>query len=230
FVWEASFPARATEHAFVPRLWATRRIGFLLDQIRLNGESAELRDEVTALARQFGIVTPYTAYLVLEDEARRGVPVGLRTIQAPEGDARGRAAAAEMYREVRETKSGEAAVGGAQALDSLKRAQNEAAPSASNARVFGVAAGAPGSAPAPARQLVDAQAARFVNGRTFWQNGNAWVDAGVQAKKGTRVRQVKFGSKEYEALLGKHPEAVAWLALGRNVQVVLGGDVVEVVE
>lgn len=231
YTWEASFPARATEHAFVPRLWATRRIGFLLDQIRLNGESAELRDEVTALARQYGIVTPYTAYLVLEDEARRNVPAGVRTIQAPAGDARGRAAAAEMYLDVRETKSGEAAVGGAQALDSLKRAQNEAAPSVSNTQLFGaLPGGVLAGAPAPARQLVDAQAARFVKGRTFWQNGNAWIDASVQSQKGARVRQVKFGSKEYDALLGKHPEAAAWLSLGRNVQLVLAGEVVEVVE
>jgi hypothetical protein len=175
-------------------------------------------------------VTPYTAYLVLEDVARRNVPVGVRTIQAPAGSGSGRAAAAEMYREVRETKSGEAAVGGAQALDSLKRAQNAAAPSVSNAQVFGGVPGAAAGAPAPARQLVDVQAARFVRGRTFWQNGDAWIDAGVQAQKGARVRQVKFGSKEYDALLEKHPEAVAWLALGRNVQVVLGGEVVEVVE
>ncbi|HYN41904.1 MAG TPA: hypothetical protein VE129_09025, partial [Thermoanaerobaculia bacterium] len=151
-----------------------------------------------------------------------------------EGDGRGRAAAAEMYKGVRETKSGAGAVGGAQALDSLKRAQNAAAPSASNEEAFrvegGVAGGVEGGPGEPVRQLVNAQAARFVNGRTFYQNGSAWIDANVQAQKDARSRQVKFGSKEYDALLGKHPEAAAWLALGRNVQVVLGGEVVEVVE
>ena len=64
-----------------PRLWATRRVGYLLDEIRLHGESAELRDEVTELARQYGIVTPYTAYLIVEDEARRGVAVNMRSLQ-----------------------------------------------------------------------------------------------------------------------------------------------------
>ena len=194
FTWEASFPARATEHAFVPRLWATRRIGFLLDQIRLHGESGELREEVTDLARRYGIVTPYTAFLVLEDESRRSVPVSQRTIQAPAGDGRAKAAAAEMYKGVRETKSGAGAVGGAQALDSLKRAQNAAAPSASNNLAFGVEVGVEGGvaagvegAPAQARQLVNAQAARFVNGRTFYQNGNAWIDANVQAQKDART-------------------------------------------
>ena len=234
FTWEVSFPSRATEHDFVPRLWATRRVGYLLDRIRLDGESAELRDEVTDLARRYGIVTPWTSWLVLEDEARRDVPPSVRTIQAPAGDARGAAAAGGMYREVREKKSGDAAVGGARALDALKRAKSAEAPSASNEEALrvegGVVGGVAVGTTGPARKLVAAQVSRFVNGRTFWQNGNAWVDAQVQGQKRARVRQVKFGSKEYDALLGAHPEASAWLALGRNVQLVLGGEIVEVVE
>ena len=238
FTWEVSFPKRATEHDFVPRLWATRRVGHLLDRIRLDGESAELRDEVVDLARRYGIVTPWTSWLVLEDEARRDVPVSVRTIQAPAGDARGAAAAGGMYREVREQKSGDAAVGGARALDALKRAKSAEAPSVSNEEALrveggvlgGVVGGVAGGAPGPARRLVAAQVSRFVNGRTFWQNGSAWVDAQVQGRKGARTRQVRFGSKEYDALLGAHPEAAPWLALGRNVQLVLGGEVVEVVE
>jgi Ca-activated chloride channel family protein len=234
FTWKASFPERATAHPFVPRLWATRRVGHLLDRIRLDGENAELRDEVTDLARRYGIVTPWTSFLVLEDEARRGVPANVRTIQAPAGDGRAQVAAAGMYREVREKKSGEAAVGGAQALDALKSARNAAAPSASNEAALrvegGVEGGVVGGSPGSARRLVNAQVSRFVNGRTFWQNGSAWVDARVQGLPGARTRQVRFGSKEYDALLGKHPEASAWLALGRNVQLVLGGEVVEVVE
>src|SRR5438132_961272 len=49
---------------YVARLWATRRVGFLLDEIRLHSETNELRDEATDLARRFGIVTPYTAYSI----------------------------------------------------------------------------------------------------------------------------------------------------------------------
>jgi Ca-activated chloride channel family protein len=68
FVYEAKFPTEAdSEHAFIQTLWATRRVGYLLDQIRVNGESAELRDEVVQLAKKHGIVTPYTSYLVQED-------------------------------------------------------------------------------------------------------------------------------------------------------------------
>jgi Ca-activated chloride channel family protein len=51
---------------FIPRLWATRRIGYILNQIRLHGENKELIDEVVALSVRYGIVTPYTSYLVTE--------------------------------------------------------------------------------------------------------------------------------------------------------------------
>lgn len=230
FAWEVSFPERATENDFVPRLWATRRVGYLLDRIRLDGESAELREEATELARRFGIVTPWTSYLVLEDEARRNVPVSARTVQAPAGDGRARAAAGAMYRGAHEEKSGAGAVASAQSVASLKSAVSAEAPVIANDLAFGAASGAFEGPARDARPLVEAQAVRFVNGRAFWQNGKAWVDAQVQAQKGARSRQVRFGSAEYDALLGRHPEAAAWLALGRNVQLVLGGEVVEVVE
>jgi len=53
---------------FLPRLWATRRIGYLLEEIRLQGQSAELADEIRRLGLKYGIVTPYTSFLVTEKE------------------------------------------------------------------------------------------------------------------------------------------------------------------
>jgi Ca-activated chloride channel family protein len=53
--------------AFVPRLWATRKVGYLLNQIRLHGESEELVQEIVDLAVRYGIMTPYTSFLVNED-------------------------------------------------------------------------------------------------------------------------------------------------------------------
>ena len=55
-------------------------MGYLLDEIRLHGESAESRDEITELARRYGIVTPYTAYLIVEDETRRNVPLPMQSL------------------------------------------------------------------------------------------------------------------------------------------------------
>jgi len=53
---------------FLPRLWATRRIGFLLEEIRLHTAQKELIEEVKRLGIKFGIVTPYTSFLVTEQE------------------------------------------------------------------------------------------------------------------------------------------------------------------
>ncbi len=71
FTIDPEFVSDNDEYDFIPQLWASRRIGFLLDQIRLNGEDKELVDEVTLLAREHGIVTPYTSYLIMEDEEIR---------------------------------------------------------------------------------------------------------------------------------------------------------------
>src|SRR4029453_13199933 len=79
FVTDVNFAGHDVSRAFIPQLWATRRVGWLLDEIRLRGESGELKDEVTRLAREHGIVTPYTSYLIVEDERNRAVPMALRT-------------------------------------------------------------------------------------------------------------------------------------------------------
>lgn len=52
--------------AAIPRLWATRKIGYLLNQVRLNGPNQEIIDQIVRLSIRYGIVTPYTSYLVTE--------------------------------------------------------------------------------------------------------------------------------------------------------------------
>lgn len=49
---------------FVPRLWATRRVGALLDRVRVDGESEALADEIRELGLSYGIVTPYTTFVI----------------------------------------------------------------------------------------------------------------------------------------------------------------------
>jgi len=53
--------------ASIPRLWATRKIGYLLNAIRLNGPDQETIDQIVKLSIRYGIVTPYTSYLVTEE-------------------------------------------------------------------------------------------------------------------------------------------------------------------
>lgn len=54
---------RGTRFDFVEKLWATRRVGHLIDQIDLQGQNKELVDELVALSTRHGILTPYTSFL-----------------------------------------------------------------------------------------------------------------------------------------------------------------------
>jgi len=84
FVYEETFAAEEKANDFIANLWANRKVGFLLDEIRLKGQQKELVDEVVALGKEHGIVTPYTSYLITEDtkprvaDARFGRGVGGR--------------------------------------------------------------------------------------------------------------------------------------------------------
>jgi hypothetical protein len=65
------FPEEEKEQDFVASVWGHRQVGYLLDQIRLSGETPALREEVIQLAKQYGIVTPYTSWLVQGHVSRR---------------------------------------------------------------------------------------------------------------------------------------------------------------
>jgi Ca-activated chloride channel family protein len=58
-----------SDRAFIPRLWATRKVGQLLDQVRVEGESEALVAEIEALGLEYGIVTPYTTLLIQGQES-----------------------------------------------------------------------------------------------------------------------------------------------------------------
>lgn len=107
-----SFPVVSMSEPTLVRVWAGRRIAALLEQIRLYGESDELVDEVIALSRRYGIITPYTSFLV------------------EEGELTPQAAADAVYRAAAPT-SGASAVQGAVALKDL--AEGAAAPAAHEA-------------------------------------------------------------------------------------------------
>jgi Ca-activated chloride channel family protein len=79
FVYEINFPQKTgDERGFVENLWARRKVGYMLDHIRAHGENKELVQETIALAKKYGIATPYTSYLVVPDGplpvARGGLP------------------------------------------------------------------------------------------------------------------------------------------------------------
>jgi Ca-activated chloride channel family protein len=74
-------------------VWAGRKIAYLLDQLRLYGESEELVDEVIALSKRYGIITPYTSFLV-EEEPLSADQMAQRMTQAAAAPASGKQAVA----------------------------------------------------------------------------------------------------------------------------------------
>jgi Ca-activated chloride channel homolog len=79
FAYDLNFPEKTgDERGFVEEIWARRKVGYLLDQIRANGEKPELKNEVIVLAKKYGITTPYTSWLIVPDgpvPVVRGTPL-----------------------------------------------------------------------------------------------------------------------------------------------------------
>ena len=70
-------------NAFIPRLWAIRRIGELTRIVRVEGASPVLIEELRDLALRFGILTEYTSYLVQEPERVAGSPPPMPRAEEP---------------------------------------------------------------------------------------------------------------------------------------------------
>jgi Ca-activated chloride channel homolog len=229
FTYESKLPEESTESSFIPRLWATRRVGYLLDEIRLHGENAELRDEVTELARKYGIVTPYTAYLIVEDEARRNVPEASQSLQNFGKDREVRSEAARNWSEFKNERAGDGAVSDARYGLALRSADAVTPAAQAGAAAFqrryglspssGTALGAPVELSGTAARLAQySQQAQFVSGKNFFQNDRQWVDSAVQKNAQAKQVRIQFASKEYFELAANYPATQKWLALGQNVQ------------
>ena len=71
---------------------------------------------------------------------------------------------------------------------------------------------------------------QYVNHRSFFQNGNTWVDAEVQKQPSARRVRLQFNSPEYFAFAATNAAARPWLALGRNVQFFQNHTIYEIYE
>lgn len=190
----AEFPERSSDNAFIPRLWATQRVGWLSAQRHAQGASPEVDAEIKALGERYGIPTELTSYLVREPvvatvggriQPVSPVPsVSVNAAQAPSREARfEQAKAATAMR----------------ASSSLAMADSVAAVAA---------AGAPGSA-----------SVRRVANRLFERQSDtsAWTDRGY--KDGMRRIRIQAYSPAYFELLEMMPELRAAFSLGDRVVV-----------
>jgi Ca-activated chloride channel family protein len=237
FVTDLKFTKDDTKNAFIPQLWATRRVGWLLDEIRLHGENAELKNEIVSLARKYGIVTPYTAYLIIEDERTRNVPItrqsfgDLQKDRQAMGNAKTFATSngREAFDEAAQT--GEQAVTNSQSVNQLKAADNvqlASTPAAAGALSITGGTLAVQAGPGYRNTTNYVQQARLVNGRSFYQNNGVWVDSQIQSNNQLKQSRIALGSDAYFKLLNDHPELAPYLALGDQVDLVVGDTVYSV--
>lgn len=166
---------------FVARLWATRKIGVLMDQIRRSGPEPELVDAIADLSMRYGIVTPYTSYLVEEPEAYPPAQVrqdGGRDVPPMDFSSRARESVAAEAEEAAEAPaSGEAAVAA-----SLARAQLQSATAVDEHQAVKYAGG---------RAFVAQRSVALPNGR----QATLWVDTAYDLEMD--VETVPFGSERY---------------------------------
>lgn len=204
-----SFPLRSDANEYLPRLWATRRVGWLMEQVRSNGEQKELRDEIVDLGTRYGIVTPYTSYLALENNA----PVDITRAQP----------------QARRGATG----GGFSGLSTLNPG---ASPGVAQQVVTVTGEQAIGQSKA-AREQQDVirvedktrkDAVRRVEGKTFYLIDGVWTDSEFKAESKLPETALVFGSDDYYALLKQHSKLGSFFALGERVIVIFEGRVYRV--
>ena len=232
---------KKSKNSFIPKLWATRRVGYLLEEIRLHGENKERRDEVVALSRKWGIVTPYTSYLIIEDEESRGVPIARQSMgnriafslpgSNPARPVKPQSISSaesqklflkdiekQSFRGLSESDSGSDAVAAARTSEQLKKAtQSRAFKAAYKESQYG-------------NQISFApQATRTIAGKTFFQNEGFWIDSQVPEQKKQTAKRLKFGSKEYFELLNRNSNTAKWLSVSVNLQIIIDGTLYEII-
>jgi Ca-activated chloride channel family protein len=190
FTAEASFPRVESDDEFIPRLWASRRIGDLTRQIRLEGNSEALVRQVRDLGLRYGILTEYTSYLVQEPGV---VAVGRREDML---QARGAAASPAPS-----AQTGQLAFEKAQKSANLTSTMTLA--EADEAAVAGLAKDA------------RAKEARTVSGRIFTLQNGVWTD--VAHEDSLRVVSVAPYSDAYFALVRAIPELGQYMKLGDEI-------------
>lgn len=222
YVYPVVFPDNAGGEVFIPRLWATRKIGALLNAIRLHGENPELVDSIVRLSIRYGIITPYTSFLIEEDDifTQTGREEAQATFESEADEAFGQA-------------TGGVAVDAAESAADLSSADAPMeAPSAAPgdlrdgadddaADVDGV--GRDDDAAPPGGQAV-----QYVADRTFvWRDG-VWIDTQYDADV-MQPQPVVFLSDAYFELLDLDPLVGEFLALGEQVLFVWDGRAYEIV-
>lgn len=217
-------------HGYVEKLWATRRIGEIIDELDLRGQNKELIDELVQLSLKHGILTPYTSFLA--DER-----TNLTAQAANSGVALDR-----VEKQLRENAGGQAGFAQRAAKGRLQSAATPAAaasePTSSAAKddlarrgAYGIANGASKAAifdDAEGKTQVAANV-QNIGQKTFYRRDKQWRDASVTPEQEKKAHHVKQFSKEYFELATKHgPHMSKYLAFTEPVLVNLGNETYQI--
>ncbi|MBI5359310.1 MAG: VWA domain-containing protein [Planctomycetes bacterium] len=219
FVYESNFVDKNTAHDFLPRLWAGTKIAYMLDDMRLHGENPEVVKEIVNLSKQFGILTPYTSYLVLEDNAKQPRPMaGAPAAPAPmenalrEMEDKANAASNDM-----DASTGAGGVKASKELGKMKEGSG------------GFDWAQPGTVKDEKKSFSDPdRLIKIVGEKTFYLSDNTWYDS-LYAKTMATIK-IKYLSDEYFKLLKDNTGLNKYFALGAKVVVCVNDKVYEVTE
>ena len=193
---DLDFPVRSEDNDFLPRLWASRRVGWLVEEIRNNGETKELRDEVVELGTRYGIVTPYTSYLATDG-----------TFEMNARDSRGAVVSAPKSEAKMRASSGADAVQMSVQQNAMKENRSLGASSRKK--------------DAEEQVIVrNTDSDRFVANRSFYRQGNVWMDSDFKSEQKLPETNIKFASDEYFDLINREKGIAQYFAIGEEVVVV----------
>jgi len=195
YKYRADFSSTDDDHDFLPHLWATRKIGYLLDEIRLHGENKELKDEVIRLSKKYGVMSPYTSYLVQEEV----LIVDGRRILSPNARPTGGINQAD--------RAYEAAAG-------LKTSAMQGANAPMVSGIHAVKMSKQSREMKEAEALTDDDYIKVIGSRTFYFKDDFWVDSEYNDEK---TMAIKYSSQAYIDLLLSYPKIAKFLTLGEKV-------------
>jgi len=201
FSFPVSFATKAS-YSFVPRIWAGRKIGYLNDEIRLNGTNQELIDEIIRLSKRYGIITEYTSFLIREDDMFFAEDEEM-------AEAWDYAAAPLM-----EARSGAGAVGQSQQAQKMKGN----APGATQGGV-----NAPAGYYDAHGEEVEVTNIKYLDDLTYFLIDDYWTDSRF-APEEQKMIEVKAFSDAYFDLMAASPALGKYLALGNQVIIILSDD------
>jgi Ca-activated chloride channel family protein len=194
---------------FIPRLWATRAVGYYLTQIRLYGEKQEWIDSIVSLSTRYGIITPYTSFLVQEKDIF---------------SAQGREEVISDFEEEMAAAAAEPAFGEAAVEKAVYQKSLSAAPVGAAVPVnMSISTGIDGTN----KMVRVSEVLKNVGSKTFLLKNDTWIDTTFD--RSMKTKKVAFLGEEYFDLISQVPVLGSYFALGERVIVVHEGQAYETV-